>query len=87
MGAGEPAKQAPQWLARAAPVFAGLPAPTGIEQDSALETTWLPPNASVCFKAETRARTPQPPRAHAPLPHHLPAAPHSRAIAGNPAPP
>ncbi|RCL22235.1 hypothetical protein C6A77_20735 [Pseudomonas sp. AFG_SD02_1510_Pfu_092] len=29
MGAGAPAKQAPGWLARAAPVFAGTPAPTG----------------------------------------------------------
>ncbi|UPK86002.1 hypothetical protein E5221_13960 [Pseudomonas sp. A2] len=28
VGAGVPAKQAPRWLARASPVFAGTPAPT-----------------------------------------------------------
>ncbi|NWL44894.1 hypothetical protein DM819_03195 [Pseudomonas hunanensis] len=32
MGAGEPAKQASRWLARAAPVFAGTPAPTRVAQ-------------------------------------------------------
>ncbi|MNE54718.1 hypothetical protein D3C76_889370 [compost metagenome] len=30
VGAGVPAKQAPQWMARASPVFAGTPAPTEI---------------------------------------------------------
>ncbi|PBJ96153.1 hypothetical protein CMV24_05310 [Pseudomonas plecoglossicida] len=33
VGAGLPAKQAPRWMARASPVFAGKPAPTGIAQD------------------------------------------------------
>ncbi|PTU49654.1 hypothetical protein DBB42_23545 [Pseudomonas plecoglossicida] len=28
-----PAKQAPRWMARASPVFAGSPAPTGVAQD------------------------------------------------------
>ncbi|PNA99487.1 hypothetical protein C1X73_11425 [Pseudomonas sp. FW305-130] len=40
VGAGKPAKQAARWMARASPVFAGMPAPTVIakafrcEQDS-----------------------------------------------------
>ncbi|HCV37975.1 MAG TPA: hypothetical protein DGQ94_04480 [Pseudomonas sp.] len=32
MGAGVPAKQAPRWMARASPVFAGAPAPTAFVQ-------------------------------------------------------
>ena len=32
VGAGVPAKQATRWMAPAAPVFAGLPASTGVEQ-------------------------------------------------------
>ncbi|AXQ50233.1 diguanylate cyclase [Stenotrophomonas rhizophila] len=30
VGAGKPANQATRWMARASPVFAGEPAPTGI---------------------------------------------------------
>ncbi|APO82088.1 hypothetical protein BL240_11775 [Pseudomonas putida] len=33
VGAGSPAKQAPRWMARASPVFAGEPAPTRIATD------------------------------------------------------
>ncbi|NWL44392.1 hypothetical protein DZA28_22510 [Pseudomonas alloputida] len=33
VGAGMPAKQAAQWMARASPVFAGMPAPTVIVQN------------------------------------------------------
>ncbi|QNV68617.1 hypothetical protein F7661_24560 [Pseudomonas sp. CFA] len=38
VGAGEPAKNIARWMARASPVFAGKPAPTGMDCPKKLDT-------------------------------------------------
>ncbi|PEI06870.1 hypothetical protein CRM86_02920 [Pseudomonas putida] len=49
VGAGLPAKKTPRWMARASPVFAGKPAPTG----------WTAPQKLDSFKLQPEPCTPQ----------------------------
>ncbi|POF95601.1 hypothetical protein BGP81_02235 [Pseudomonas putida] len=44
VGAGMPAKQAAQWMARASPVFAGMPAPIVIVQKFQSSSTTVAPD-------------------------------------------
>jgi len=55
VGAGVPAKRATRWMAPAAPVFAGRPAPTGVEQAIGFRARQLHPQGqSACqFSVDT----------------------------------
>ncbi|PLU87614.1 hypothetical protein CXG45_11295 [Pseudomonas plecoglossicida] len=58
-----PAKQALRWMARASPVFAGSPAPTGIAQDFQRQvpvpaTTKSIPTTPFCLSRPTRPQVP-----------------------------